>query len=253
MNFLSVSALPTLEPGGVPLHVQIAEGLLRLISMEGKKAIGKLLPSETDCVEHFGVSRLTVRQAMSSLHSRGIIARRRGRGTFVTGLPLDHYKGRAFEDDMRAGCHNSTVRLLEWKRVPMPEEIAQIFKFEDTSEIYRLRRLRLIDGKIRSLEERYIPTVIGDRISASELDTQSLFTLLRKLTGEKQANMRFVVSVGSADAALAKMLKVPRRTTLVVRKNTCYFHNDRPLMHGTVRFVARNYQFRFNVRMDLTP
>jgi len=36
-----------------------------------------------------------------------------------------------------------------------------------------------------------------------------------------------------------------------VRRNTCYFQGDRALLYGTVTFVFRSYQFRFNATMDL--
>src|SRR6185295_5292795 len=149
MSSFIMGDLPTLQPGATPLYRQIADGLETLIRSMGKDAIGRLLPSETDCVHHFGVSRLTVRQAMSSLYSKGIIARQRGKGTFVTGIPLDHDVGRAFEDEMRSGGHNSTVKLLEWKRVPLTQEMARIFTFEDSTQIYRMQRLRVIDAEIR--------------------------------------------------------------------------------------------------------
>src|SRR6188474_3194862 len=104
---LSLARLPKLSGANLPLYLQIADGLERLIHAQGEDAMGKLLPSETDCARHFGVNRLTVRQAMSLLSSKGLIVRHRGRGTFVSNLPLDHDIGRAFEDEMRAGGRNA--------------------------------------------------------------------------------------------------------------------------------------------------
>jgi GntR family transcriptional regulator len=251
MDFLSLDSVSPLEAGPIPLYLQIANALNGLIQAEGKTAIGKLLPPENDCAEHFRVSRLTVRHAMSTLRTHGIITRRRGKGTFITSLPLDHDIGRAFEDEMRASGHNSVIRLLEWKRIPITLEIARIFSFSAVPEIYRMRRLRIIDGKIRSLEERYLPVSMGEQIAVQDLKTKSIFAVVRELTGNDQAKMQFVVSVDKSDSAASRMLKIPLRTTLVVRKNTCYFHDDQPFMYGIVRFVARDYQFRFHMIVDM--
>jgi GntR family transcriptional regulator len=248
---LSLAGLPKLCGASSPLYLQIADGLELLIHAQGDGAVGRLLPSETDCVRHFGVNRLTVRQAMSLLSSKGLIVRHRGRGTFVSNLPLDHDIGRAFEDEMRTGGRNAASRLLEWKRMPVSAELAKIFAPGTSDQMYRLRRLRMIDGKPVGLEERYMPADLGDRISESDLERHSPFALLRKLTGERHVQMRFVVNDARADAALARLLRVPRGTPLLVRRNTCYFQGDRALLHGTVTFVFRNYQFRFNATMDL--
>ncbi|HZC32258.1 MAG TPA: GntR family transcriptional regulator, partial [Candidatus Bathyarchaeia archaeon] len=49
---------------------------------------GSLLPSETDLAETFGVTRMTVRQALAGLAGAGLIERRHGRGTIVAPIKL---------------------------------------------------------------------------------------------------------------------------------------------------------------------
>ena len=66
----------------MPLYVQI-RNLLRERIRLGEWAADEPMPTEDELVAHFGVSRTTVRQAMSDLASEGLVVRKAGRGTFA--------------------------------------------------------------------------------------------------------------------------------------------------------------------------
>ena len=68
--------------GSEPLYQRITDALAAEIEAEGLKP-GDQLPSETELMERFGVSRVTVRHALSQLVNRGLIYRRKGKGSFV--------------------------------------------------------------------------------------------------------------------------------------------------------------------------
>src|SRR5258705_13794378 len=68
----------------IPLYYQL-ENLLREKILSGTFAAGGRLPTESGLIQQYGVSRITVRQALTSLADEGVIERRQGRGTFVAG------------------------------------------------------------------------------------------------------------------------------------------------------------------------
>jgi len=70
----------------VALYQQISEDLLQKIS-SGALPVGTLLPTEMALVERYRTSRNTVRMALQQLQARGLISRRRNRGTMVEALP----------------------------------------------------------------------------------------------------------------------------------------------------------------------
>ena len=61
---------------------QIEDQLMLYIGQDDI-AIGAKLPSEYELAEKFGVGRSTVREAVKSLATKGILEVRRGAGTFV--------------------------------------------------------------------------------------------------------------------------------------------------------------------------
>ena len=66
----------------IPLYYQL-ENVLREKITSGTFTGGERLPTEIELIEQYGVSRITVRQALSALAEEGLIDRKQGRGTFV--------------------------------------------------------------------------------------------------------------------------------------------------------------------------
>src|SRR5665213_819029 len=73
-----------------PLYMQITD-MLRTRILDGTYQPNQQMLSESEMMESFGVSRITVRQALSNLQSEGLIFRIPGKGTFVS-------RPRAFQD-----------------------------------------------------------------------------------------------------------------------------------------------------------
>ena len=75
---MEYSPLGTLDPLKTRLHRELKERIAN-----GHYPSGIQLPSEAEMVEQYGVSRSTVRSALSALEAEGLIVRRWGVGTFV--------------------------------------------------------------------------------------------------------------------------------------------------------------------------
>lgn len=67
---------------GISLHIQVSNLLISRI-LDGEWPIGGMLPSEPLLCAQFGISRGTLRQALTQLHNSGYVRREQGRGTFV--------------------------------------------------------------------------------------------------------------------------------------------------------------------------
>ncbi len=85
-----------------PIYLQIAEGIGELLK-SGVLPAGYVLPPERALCEQFGISRMTLRQAMGLLDREGLIESRRGRGTVVTPARLRKRKFETGEDVLNRG------------------------------------------------------------------------------------------------------------------------------------------------------
>ena len=107
----------------IPLYHQLKDSLLRAIEAGNWKE-DQQLPNETRLAEHYGVSKITVRQALQELASMGYIRREQGRGTFVaqTRFIEGPRELMSFTEPLasvsRGGTSSSPVRSVTAKRGP---------------------------------------------------------------------------------------------------------------------------------------
>lgn len=103
---------PTPEDAAATLPERIERRIAALIE-RGDLQPGARLPSERELARIFGVSRLAVREAAHRLEARGLVAIRRGSGSFVAAAPAP---GESEDGRARAGAVDveelADVRLL---------------------------------------------------------------------------------------------------------------------------------------------
>src|SRR3982751_859292 len=71
-----------------PLLADVVRSELKRLILGGEFAVGSKLPNEDRLCERFGVSRVTIREAVRGLIDDGLVVRRHGSGTYVTRRPL---------------------------------------------------------------------------------------------------------------------------------------------------------------------
>lgn len=117
---------------------RVEEGLMRYI-LEKPVEIGQKIPSEFTLAEHFGVGRSTIREAVKSLVSKGILEVRRGSGTFVTStsMPADDPLGLSrFQDKYKLALDLFDIRLMIEPEIAA--HAAEYSTSEDRKELERL-------------------------------------------------------------------------------------------------------------------
>ncbi len=141
----------------IPLYHQLYEELRSQI-LNGELEPGDMLPTESELLDQYGISRNTVRQALDMLVNDGLIVRERGRGTFVAQPKIEQGLTRiiSFTEDMRRRGLKPGTRVLQRRLVPAPEHIAETLGVPVGEELAHLERLRLADGAPMSIEKSYL-------------------------------------------------------------------------------------------------
>ena len=236
--------LQPLDPvSAMPLYMQLAERLAAPIQARHAALVGHALPTELQCREHFGVSRPTVRQAMAQLVSTGLVARGRGRGTFVAPKRLNHDVSLAFEDEMRAANRTIRFQVLDRSTIPASTEVAERLQLRPGEPVQHLERLRFLDEEVFAYERRFLPLDVAQHVTGDMLDRMAIITLLTASLGQSPARITNTVRCIPAEARIARLLGMSPKFPLLQTEHTYFSAALRPVLHGTVWFHGERFEF----------
>jgi GntR family transcriptional regulator len=122
------------------------------------------IPSETDLADELGVSRTTIRDALSRLEQEGFIFRKQGAGTFVNDAGLQ-IKTRleeiwTYEGMLQAQGYTPTTRIISIEEKPTPDDVAAALNLNPNDEILVVKKLFLADNSPVTLTVNHIPTAV---------------------------------------------------------------------------------------------
>jgi GntR family transcriptional regulator len=244
--------------GALPVYRQVASALERDV-LHGRPNAGRdarpdvqrmALPSESDLSAEFGVSRVTVRQALDELHFKGLIYREKGRGSFARANRIEGVTGfGSFTAEVEAtGARPSSILAGFSKVADLPE--AMLGHLADPPApgegFYRLSRIRCLDGKPVAFEESYLPAALYPGLTKAMIGKGSLYAAMREHWGLDPAWADAAIEPGIADAELAAHLKIDLGAPVVIAWRVTSSEQDQVLEF--VRSVYRGDGFALTIR-----
>jgi GntR family transcriptional regulator len=226
----------------VPNYYRL-ESHLRESLRNGALRPGDPVPPESSLCQQFGVSRTTVRQALSRLVYEGLITRHRGRGSFVAEPRLEHSKPfLSFEEEMRARGATTGIKLLDMRTEPAHGRVAENLGIAEGAPVVVLERLRFVNGQVVGYEIRYLPTRIGEALTAEEIHNQPLVPALRRILGKARTRLSLRVTASVARRNEARVLETKVGAPVLIREHTWYFEPEGPMQYGKSVFRGDRYQ-----------
>lgn len=239
-----------IDPGSVvPLYHQIKQNIRDLIDNE-VLVDGDLLPSEQELGEIYGVNRLTVRHALNDLVNEGMLQRQRGVGTFVAVPKLTQVIDRVlgFSERIKEAGHKPSSRLVSLETVPATLSIARRLALQPKTPLYKLVRLRCVDGKPVMLETAYLPVALFPGLDAMDLVNQSLYKVISEkyncLIQEAEEQLEPVLLTDYE----ARMLEVEPGTPAMLVESTSYNQFGKPVEFGKSIVRGDRTRFMFHIR-----
>jgi GntR family transcriptional regulator len=233
----------------LPLYVQIQNYIRKGIET-GRFAEGDRLPSEPELAQRFATTRATVAKAFQQLVFEGAISRRIGSGTFVGNGKIedrvDTNSFGSFEDHVLAAGETLQYQLILFEPARATAEIAKHLELEAGAPVFRLERLRSVNGHVVALEVRFLPEAITKGIKQEWLETCTIQDILRDCLGLRIGRIDNAVSATTASAHIAKVLGTIKGKALLVREHTIFEPKGRPLLYGKAL-----YQGDFSIRYTL--
>ena len=234
-------------------HAQEVEAVLRK-RIHVLRATDGRLPAETDLASEFGVSRVTVREALSSLERRGLILRRQGLGTFVnrnvSDLQLRLDESVEFSELIRTAGFEAGLASVTCEIGTAPEAIARQLLIEANDPVLNIRKVFTANGSRVIFCLNVIPLNLVPADQHADLlklldPTLSVYNLLARSFHERVAYQLSEVGAQHADLDVAGMLGADACTPLLVIEEIGYNDGQRPVFYGLEHYVPGLIHFRF--------
>ena len=230
----------------IPQH-QIVSDWVRAHIESGQYSVDDKLPSENELGTRFEVSRLTVRRALFTLESEGLIYRKQGLGSFVRPKAASGslIALSSFEEDMRRAGLEPSTQVISQGIVPSTEYIAKRLGLDVSLSVYELRRLRLADGNPIAVDITWLPPVYGQLLEGQDLEHKSLFEIIEKMYQIPILKGCYGIEAKAATVDCASMLGFNEGDPVLLLQRLTYTERNRAVF----------YQHRFyrpeRIRFDL--
>jgi GntR family transcriptional regulator len=238
--------------GATPLYRQIAEYLYDRI-LDGTLAPGISIGSEVDLQAKFGVSRVTLRQAIGILVDQGLVVRKQGKGTYVQESPLDFPLDTLEGTTQRASTLGvaAASRVTELDIIRATASIRATLELPKGANVLRVGRVDYAGSRPLAFATIHVPEAIGSRLSVDELAGEALYPLLEKSHGLVATQAFQTIEAAAASERTAALLELPVGAPVLVVKRTTRDQENVPFEHSVIEFNARAMQFSVSLRRRL--
>ena len=237
---------------GLPVHVQIERWFMAAVD-RGDLVPGDRLPREQDLAAAFGVSRMTLRQALAALQGRGLLLRIPGRfgGTSIAEPKIEcDLTGLAgFTEQLRRSNLRAGARVVQAVTLPAVRAVAGALQLDRGGAVHLVVRVRTARGAPLALERSYFPAELFADLLQRKL-TGSLYGVLGADYGQRPTTATEVLEPAVARDDEARLLGVPPGSPLLLITRTAYAASGRPVEYA--RDLFRPDRVRVSVRSGLT-
>lgn len=167
-----------LKDRSIPFYYQIMNMLRRKIE-QGELAPGDKLPREMELAKTFGVSRVTLRQALSILEADGLLDRERGHGTFISKTlqkPQQIKLTGIIGQDVPG---EGERRIVSIEEMTPSHGIKEFFSPLNENRITRIRRLRMEEGSPYFYTMNYLPPHLAEKVTRDDLINCTMFDIIK--------------------------------------------------------------------------
>lgn len=232
-----------------PLYAQIKETLRRHI-VDGTWKEHARIPSEHELMASFGVSRITVRKALSDLTHEKLIFKVPGKGAFVAKpMPFQELArlqglGEAMSS-LGFATHNRVVSI---NTVAADAATAEKLGVPPGSPFTEIKRVRHVNREPISLDVTYVRRTLGERLAREDLATRDIFVIIENDYGIALGHADLTLDAIAASAGIAALLRVPVGTAILRIERLTWSAEGEPLDFEYL--YCRGDAFRFRLRLD---
>ncbi|MEV1072296.1 GntR family transcriptional regulator [Micromonospora parva] len=210
---------------------------------DGHYRPGDALPAQRELSAAYGVTVMTLRQALRELSAEGLIVQRPGKGTFVAPSPAAYQLGslRSFGDDLREQGHEVHTAVLSRAQRRVPARVAARLRVRDSETGLRLERVRAFAGRRAIHQISWVREPHASRLHDVDFTGTSLYAALADL-GVTVARATETIRPEVLSADVARHLDEAEGAPVLVSDRTTYAPDGTALVTDRATMVGSMMQ-----------
>lgn len=225
--------------------------MLRSEIEAGELRPDQALPSESELIDRYSVSRTVVREALAELVRAGLIYKIRARGSFVSPQrPELKFIGSmsGSSDDLTSMGRSVNTRVLEFEVGTATSVEAQALRIAEGDEVARLRRLRRVDGTPWLLVDTVLPLERFPGLVRANLENRSLYEHLRRHFGVTPSGADRWISAVIPSAEDAALLELEPGQPALAIESTAWDFDEVPFEYYQALHRSNESRFYVGIR-----
>ncbi|WP_217595079.1 UTRA domain-containing protein [Cohnella sp. GbtcB17] len=227
-----------------PLYLQLKQIIKEDISRGVYKA-GQKLPPEAEIGKTYGVSRITVRRAITDLVEEGVLHSQQGKGSYVRELKekRELISVGSFSDMTTASGKTPSNQILSNLIIDADEKLAETFRIAVGDPVLKLNRLLFIDNEPFIIETSYFPLAHMPDLEKYVAASSSTYQILKSKYGIEPAYSDKTLEVVLASDYESGLFQCDRGTPLYLIDKITYDKQDRPLHYSQSQYLTSKVIF----------
>ena len=231
-----------------PLYLQIKTVIAQRIQ-EGDYLPLERLPSESELIKVFGVSRITVRQALRDLHGEGLVFSVQGKGTFVSKPKAIQNVQRlqGFGEAMVPQGYEITTSVISVQEARPPQEVAEALGIKQSDLVIELKRVRNLNREPISIDHSFYPLEIGRLLMGKDL-SQDIFPMMENEFNIALSYAELRIQATLADTDEVRYLDYPADSPVLKIRRLVFIETSQPVAIEILSY--RGDTFRYHLRAE---
>lgn len=225
----------------IPVYYQLKNDFIKKIA-NGVWKTGECISSERELCEIYGVSRMTIRQAIGELVQEGILTRKKGKGTFVCEQKVNQKDMMSFTEMIKQSGRVLETKVVEFEIIDTPEDIQDIFILD---KLYKITRKRIVDCECIALETVYIPVDYCGHLNKEMLEG-SLYKVLEEFGYIITNSNSYIIAVNVNDE-IRNLLECEKNTPILKMINKTFTSTDKLLFLEEAFYKSDKFTLQVNI------
>jgi GntR family transcriptional regulator len=216
---------------------------------------GAPLPNQRRLARDFGVTLMTLRQALELLERDNLITRRHGLGTFVAAPSIDYEINKLLRlaGDLSAQGESVSTRVLAARPAVADRRVSAALGVTPRARVVMVERLRLVDDHPMSLQRSFLPARIGEEVLTSDLAETPLSQVLEFKLGIVVVRAREAVSAVRLGPREAGQLGCPSGAPAFESERVSFDAAGEPVVFDRVFIPGDRFRITRDLHYDSQP